>query len=405
MRLKNRIMIITVALALLQSCISIGPQVPWLQDLHTLAIQLVYPSGHASVIRAGVEVSVENYGTGSKYILSTDNSGNVETKLPNGIYRISVSDKVGSNIFNGSIDKVLLSGEDKKISLELEYSEAGVILIKEIYFGGCSMAPKEGTYQSDKYFILHNNSSERQYLDDLCFGTLAPYNSSASQIKWTPTGELPDFLPIVQAVMRVGGKGTDYPLDSGEDAIFCINGAVDHTVNYPLSVNLNRPDCFVCYNTTYFPNPLYHPAPGDKVRADHILEVVIKTGQANAYTFSVNSPTLVIFKAKGVKIDEYVHVSGNIVQIPGSNEKVVKIPLDWVIDGVEVFNGSSSSNSKRLNNSIDSGFISFSETFKGRTVMRKKDEEASSAKGFEVLLDTNNSANDLYESEVQSLHK
>ena len=205
--------------------------------------------------------------------------------------------------------------------------------------------------------------------------------------------------------MRVGGKGTDYPLDSGEDAIFCINGAVDHTVNYPLSVNLNRPDCFVCYNTTYFPNPLYHPAPGDKVRADHILEVVIKTGQANAYTFSVNSPTLVIFKAKGVKIDEYVHVSGNIVQIPGSNEKVVKIPLDWVIDGVEVFNGSSSSNSKRLNNSIDSGFISFSETFKGRTVMRKKDEEASSAKGFEVLLDTNNSANDLYESEVQSLHK
>ena len=37
--------------------------------------------------------------------------------------------------------------------------------------------------------------------------------------------------------------------------------------------------------------------------------------------------------------------------------------------------------------------------------MRKKDEEASSVKGFEVLLDTNNSANDLYESEVQSLHK
>ena len=120
-------MIITVALALLQSCISIGPQVPWQQDLHTLAIQLVYPSGHASGIRAGVEVSVENYGTGAKYIFSTDNSGNVETKLPNGIYRISVSDKVGSNIFNGSIDKMLLSGEDKKISLKLEYSEAGVI--------------------------------------------------------------------------------------------------------------------------------------------------------------------------------------------------------------------------------------------------------------------------------------
>ena len=38
-------------------------------------------------------------------------------------------------------------------------------------------------------------------------------------------------------------------------------------IQYPviqgLSVNLNKPDYFVCYNSTYFNNTVYHPAPGN----------------------------------------------------------------------------------------------------------------------------------------------
>lgn len=396
---------IFVSVLLLQACVSIGPKTAYQQDVHLFTVRLVYPEGYSSFLREGVPVSFENYGSGVRYSINTDASGKAEARLTNGIYRVAVSDRNGNDIFNGLADKVLLSGEDKNIDLNLEYSKSGDLLIKEMYFGGCSKAPKEGTYQSDKYIILHNNSQKTQYLDSLCLGTLAPYNSSSATIKWTESGDLPSFLPIIQAVLRVGGDGNDFPIASGGDAVFCLNGAIDHTVNYPLSVNLNRPDYFVCYNTTYFPNSLYHPAPGDQIRPDHILEVVIKTGQAKAYTMSVNSPTFVIFRPKGADIDKFVQSSDNIGQIPGGTEKVVKIPLEWVIDGVEVFNGSSSSNSKRLNNCIDAGYVSFREIFKGRSVMRRIDEEASAAKGYEVLLDTNNSTNDLYESEVQSLHK
>lgn len=90
---------------------------------------------------------------------------------------------------------------------------------------------------------------------------------------------------------------------------------------------------------------MYHPAPGDQISRDHYLDVVIKPGQANAYTFSIFSPATVIFKAQDTTIQEYVQQTGSVIQKPGSTvDQVIKIPLDWVIDGVEVYYGGSSSN-------------------------------------------------------------
>ena len=280
------------------------------------------------------------------------------------------------------------------------------------------MAPKEGTYQTDKYVILHNNIDETVYLDSLCFGTASPYNSTSAN-PWTSRDEdgntvFKPFVPIIQAVWQIGGDGKTFPLKPGGDAVICINGAIDHTVNVPLSVNLNNPDYFVCYNNgpNNFPNTSYHPAPGDKIRKDHILSLVIKTGTANAYAFSMSSPVVVIFKAKGTTIQKFVAPSGgssrseNVIQIPGStNDYVVTVPTGWILDGVEVFDGRSTSNTKRLMPSIDAGFVYQSNVFKGHTLFRKTDEEASAEAGFEVLQDTNNSTNDLYERETQSLHK
>ena len=54
---------------------------------------------------------------------------------------------------------------------------------------------------------------------------------------------------------------------------------------------------------------------------------------------------------------------------------------------------------------MDAGFAIQSDVFKGHSLMRKVDEEATATNGFEVLVDTNNSSNDFYESEIQSLHR
>lgn len=394
----------------LAACSDVNKENPYNGQLHTLSIHAVYPDGYLHYAREGVTVNIEDIDKGYTYTAFTDASGVVSFELPNGVYRVLLSDKISGNIFNGTADKVRLVDQDINLSLSLTHSGAGKIIIKEIYCGGCMKHPEEGTYQSDKYIILHNNDSQVQYLDSLCFGTLDPYNSQANNI-WISqdpeTGEsiFQDFVPVIQAIWQFGGTGTSFPLQPGEDAILVVCGAIDHAAQYPLSVNLNREDAFVCYSPVYFWNTIYHPAPGDKVQPDRYLDVVIKVGQANAYTFSIYSPATVIFKAKDTTIQDYLLEEGSIVQKPGSSfNQIVKIPLDWVLDGAEIFYGGSSKNTKRIPPVIDAGYVTQSELYSGRTLHRYVDEEESALAGYEILVDTNNSSNDFYERDKQSLH-
>ena len=220
------------------------------------------------------------------------------------------------------------------------------------------------------------------------------------------TGEtvFPDFAPVVTVVWQLPGSGKDFPLAPGADAVVALRGAIDHTLQYPLSVNLNRPDLFACYNPTYFPNPTYHPAPGDQVKPERYAQVVIKTGQSNANTFSISSPTVVLFRTP-MPAGEYV-LQPDVVRVtPGNSaDRVVVVPYEWIVDAVEVFDGRSSSNGKRVAPAADAGFVIQSDIYKGHTLRRKVDEKASAENGYEVLVDTNNSSNDFYESEIQSLH-
>ena len=399
----------TVILA--AACTDMKNSNPYEESLNVLTVTALYPEGYQGFDLEGSLAVVEEMNTGNRYSVPTDAAGCFSLSLPNGIYRINVSGRFDRDVFNGAADKVVISGSDVALNLPLSYSRAGSIVIKELYCGGCKMLPQEGNYQGDQYFILHNNDYNVQYLDSLCFGTLSPNNSTGTNpwvSKNESTGEtiFPNFLPIIQAVWQMPGDGDDFPLQPGEDAVICLRGAIDHTLQYPLSVNLNKPDYFVCYNITYFWNTMYHPAPGNLISQDRIVDVVIKTGQANAYTLSLSSPTLVIWKPEGMTMHEFANAPGNVIPVPGSNvDDVVTIPMDWVYDAVEVFDGRSANNSKRLPPAVDAGYIMQTDIYLGRSLMRHVDENASAAAGYEVLADTNNSLNDFYETEKQSLHE
>lgn len=393
------------------SCTDIDKDNPYDNQLHTLQVNAVYPDEYSDYLREGVIVKIEDIDRGNSYTSKTDKNGTVRFSLTKGIYRIQISDKAEQDIFNGLADKVKLVNGDLALNLPLVHSRSGDIVIKEIYCGGCTKLPFEGNYQSDKYMILHNNTSETQYLDGLCFGSLDPYNSQATNV-WVTQDEstgatiFPDFLPVAQCVWQFGGTGQTFPLAPGEDAVVVICGAIDHAAQYPQSVNLNKPGYFVCYNPVYFWNTLYHPAPGDQITPDHYLNVVIKTGQANAYTFSVFSPATVLFKAKDTTIQDFVSQADNVIQKPGSTvDRIVKVPVDWVLDAVEIYYGGSSNNMKRMPPSVDAGYVTQSALYDGRTLYRHTDEEASREAGYEILEDTNNSSSDFYEREKQSLHE
>lgn len=384
-------------------CADIRDVNPYEGGLYTLTVATVWPEG--DIVRSGAEVRVEDMNTGSRYVSQTDTEGISRFSLPNGLYRINLSGKTDKEVFNAAADKIVLSGKDLGVNLNVIVSKAGSVVIKEIYCGGCKKYPQEGDYQADQYIILHNNDYKVQYLDGICFGTLSPYNATGSN-PWIDESGLPDFIPVIQAVWQFPGDGDDFPLQPGEDAVMCLRGAIDHTVQYPLSVNLNKPDYFVCYNPTYFTNTAYHPAPGNLISQDRYLDVVIKTGQANAYTMSNSSPAVVIFRAEGMTIQEHVLNPDNVIQVPSSNvDRVVKVPFDWVLDAVEVFDGRSAANQKRLISSLDAGYITLTDVFLGHTLMRSVDEAATAVAGYEILADTNNSLNDFYESEKQSLYE
>lgn len=396
----KRIIYILILALWTASCTDFRQENPYADDLHTLTVRTEWPSQEHK--KSGLEVRVEEMNIGSRYVSYTGQDGCAAFIIPDGLYRITISGREDTDVFNGSADKVVLSGKDIETSLRLSVSKAGSIVIKEIYCGGCKKLPEEGNYQTDQYIILHNNDYNVQYLDSLCFGTLAPYRSTGSN----PWGILPDFVPVIQAVWQFPGDGDDFPLQPGEDAVLCLRGAIDHAAQYPLSVNLNKPDYFVCYNPTYFSNTSYHPAPGDLISQDRYLDVVVKTGKANAYTMSVQSPAVVIFRSQGVSIQDFVDVTDNITPVPGiSVDNVVKVPYEWILDAVEVFEGSSSNNQKRLQPSVDAGYVMLSDTFLGHSLIRLVDEEATAASGYEILRDTNNSLNDFYESERQSLYE
>lgn len=396
--MQNKIISLAAATLLLAGCMDLGaPFAP--ESLNRLTVTAVYPAGFET--RTGATVSVENISGGITYSVQTGAGARACVTLPDGVYRVSVSDRDGLDVFNGNRDRVVVAGADVAIDLSLMHARAGALLLKEIYCGGCPKTPAEGTYQSDQYVIIHNNSPVVSYLDGLCMGSIAPYNSNANNPWAAADGTLPDFLPLNDAIVMIPGDGDDFPLQPGEDAVVVLRGAIDHSAEYPLSVNLNKPGYFAVYNPTYFSNQIYHPAPGNLVEQNRFLEVVIKTGQSNAYTLSLNSPAFVLFQPRGVDIHDYVQQPGAVRQTPGSTIYVSAIPPEWVVDGVEVFNGSSSSNRKRLPSSIDAGYVSLSETFKGHSLMRKTEKE----EGYEILLDTNNSQNDWYERETQSLHE
>lgn len=389
---------------------TLDPEKRYDRTLCQLNVELKYPAPYEKYAREGVRVTISDIKSQNVYVSETDNNGCVSFNIPQGYYNIVASDKVSTTLFNGSSPQVRVVEDLLDFRIDMEVSYASSIVIREIYFSGCTKYPVEGTYQNDKYVIIHNNASSVYYLDGLCFGMVDPYNSTGTNV-WTSvdpnTGQVvyPDFLPIADCVWQIKGSGTDFPLQPGGDAVIAINGAIDHSAQFPNSVNLNRSDYFVLYNEVLYPNTSYHPVPGDQIRQDHILELLVKVNASNAYPFSNLCPTAILYKAQGCTMAEYIQEENVIIPKPGATNgaRVVMIPVDWALDAVEVYTGQSSDNRHRLPSRLDAGAITFYGQKQGHVVSRKVDENLTSELGYTVYVDTNNSDNDFVELDTQSI--
>lgn len=388
---------------------------PYSEGSRKLNINLIYPQGFEHEQNAGAEITITNPTNGAVYNILSDDQGKASIDLQYGFYRVAVTDKGtpvsgAIPIFNRSVDQVRLIDTLKgnlNLDIELILSYAGQLIIKEVYYRG-SKGLDNKNFNYDKYIALYNNSNEVAYLDSVCFGVVEPYNAPTSPSAWSYIKDgqrvLRDTIPIVEAVWQFPGSGKTFPLQPGEQAVVALTAAIDHTILRPMSVNLDVPGYWVCYNQRYT-NASYHPSPGPNL-VGRWLDLLWKEGTSNAYPFSVSSPAPVIFRIPEVGAHAYVNNPANRSRRPGttSTTEYVLIPSSWVLDGVECFDATTKN--KRIPASIDATYalMESSDANLGKTIHRKIDPIATAAAGGRIVyMDTNNSANDFYVRESQSI--
>lgn len=392
---------------------------------------------------------VELRGIGREMVLTdtTDANGVVHFKVPAGVYEASSSTsiKMGTNQFliaNGNSSQIIIRGEKTQttVNVKMMISRVSQLVIKEIYNGG-NMKDDGKVFQYDKCIILYNNTAQPASFDNLCIGICSPYNSQANNRWHNNDGQLiykdENYIPAIDGIWYFPNTLTVEPY---EQVVINCHGAIDNTLTYPNSVNYANADYYCMYDPEVgYTNTYYYPTPANVIPPSHYLKAV-KIGVSNAWALSLTSPAVFLFQTQGVTPTAFATDVNNMTYIPSSAQtdinKVLKVPCDWILDGVEVFAaGFKSANTKRLTPVIDAGSVDLTNQH-GHTVYRNVDKtsteqlpenegklvygytlgvdastdpssidaEASVKNGAHIVyMDTNNSTNDFHERQKCSL--
>ena len=401
--------------------------------LYSIEVQLQYPENSGVTPDDGVSVVLKNSVNGTEFTQETNDEGIAKFEVPEGLYEASASDKevegVKVLLFNGLNSKVTVDGITTSVTLQMEMSMGGSVVIKEFYFGGCPKDDGSGRFAMDQYVILYNNSSETLDLSDFAFAMVNPYNATVANKDYVDGKLFYAEQKVVPAGAAVWYFTDDVKLEGGKQLVVSLNGAINHTVTYSNSVNLSNSEYYCFYDIENFNNPKYYPAPSESIATSHYLKS-FKYGLGNAWPLSQLSPAFFIFNPENQDLKAFVD-DPKTTHNYGGNEKMGRkmVPESWVVDGVEVFQAGANNNMKRLIPSVDAGYINFTnglgntiyrnvdkaatealESNKGKLVSGYADDpsgidaEASIKNGARIIyMDTNNSTNDFHVRKVSSL--
>lgn len=355
-----------------------------------VTVTVHYPASYSQQAVTGATVTLTNTNDGSVKTATTDGSGNaLFTEVLPGTYNISVSrnltvaesqpltgisTSISLNATQNDIS--IVADQDPTIVLQLRGSAAGSLLIKEVYYTG-SETPSGGTYFSDQFIELYNNSTDTLYLDSLCIGD-AYGNSGLINPTSLPTPFNTDNDNVyLSNVWRIPGTGKQHALAPGESILIAQDG-VNHqeaALNPNSPVNLSAAE-WETYNER--PDNRDADAPGVPN-----LERVYFTGGFD-WLITVFGPGVVVFKADFSALAQ--------VAIPGSAlASRIKVPNTAVIDAFEALMDGSSTSFKRIPAALDAGFVFADDTYNMQSFRRKV---VTAINGRKILQDTNNNGND-----------
>lgn len=352
---------------------------------------------------------------GMVYTQPTDARGIATFHVPVGIYDITVShvstpDNGWRTVYNGSTSNVVVRLDSQAtVSLTLTTATSSAIIIRELYVGGCQRDDGSGWFYRDKYVIIANNSGQRVVLPGLCLAIATPYNSYGDNKNYDEQGHLnyenEGFIPAASSIWYF--QDEEVVFEPWEQRVIALNGAIDHTLTYSNSVNLANPDYYCTYDIERYSSTSAYPSPSELIPTSHYLKAVRYGDQMeSAWPLSNTSPAFFIFTPpEGMTPLEFGNDASNVWYDEGralATFACRKVPVENILDGVEVFSTAWDEASKRLTARVDVGAVYMTARY-GHSVERRIDEQESERLGHPVYLDTNNSTIDFYEREQCSL--
>jgi hypothetical protein len=383
----SALLLLMVTLATFVSCGDDDDTLPGSGDITISNITIVLTGGSNL---HGIEVQMRNTSTDSKTKAKTDNSGKAAFMLTPGVYEASASATVETTdyiyVYNGSLGQVVVNkGTNADVEMKLTESKiakfGGVLIIKEVYNGGCPKNDGSGFFQQDKCIILYNNSSQRAKAANLAFAFVSPYNSHAANKWYGNDGKLvyeaENYVPALDGIWYFPDTLIVEPYSQ---VVVNCQGAIDNTKTYFKSVNYANQDYYCMYDPEAgYNNPNFYPTPADVIPTSHYLRAV-KIGISNAWALSVFSPAILLFQTKDITPAEYGANAANMIYTPSAAQtdinKNLMIPRSWIIDGMEVFTTTSTDNVKRLTADIDAGYVSLTNKL-GHVLYRNVDQKAT----------------------------
>jgi hypothetical protein len=356
---------------------------------YTVTISVAYPSGYDS-IASNMLVKVTNTQTLKIDSAYTDTAGVASFHLPAGIYGVSTVGETDDFAFNGTLENVTVSAAANfSITLNAVSLEGGLVF-KEIYYSG-SKTTAGGSYYSDQFQEIYNNSDEVIYLDNLCIGCLTPSLSSSLSVWADAEGNLPSYVPLQFYIWYIAGSGTDYPLQPRTSIVIAQDG-IDHQTdslgNSNSPVNLGNADF------EYYCGNINSGKDADAAAVPNMTLMYATSITAYDALFPVAGPALVLFRLPtGVDPVTFASDATNLSTAPGSTSstKYLLIPKEYVIDAVEGVQADESKRIKRLPSDLDAGYTYCSSTYNSKSVRRKVKQIVG---GKVIYKDTNNSTED-----------
>ncbi|WP_316810136.1 DUF4876 domain-containing protein [Pedobacter heparinus] len=348
-------------------------------ELHQVVVQLEYPQGSALSVVAGVKVKLT--GNGSVFEGLTDAEGKVVLNIPSDVYDIASSEtrKIGTNIYNYnalSSNQVIVNNwkDGDIITMKLQESKSSQLVIKEILVGGTPFDSGSSTFNYDGYIVIYNNSDFPCTTTNLCITATGPANAHATNNFYGTDGKLlyenENYIPAAGGFWYFTQPLT---LQPGAQIVVAFYQAVNNTLTHSKSINFANPDYYAMYDmASTYKNATYYKSPSELIPATHYLKA-LSYSTGNAWTPGVLSPGLFIFEPKGITPAALASDASYTV-----NGSYKKIPIDWILDGVESFLLNNQNSKKRFLSTVDAGYV-YHTNSKGYTVYRNVDKEATLA--------------------------